>query len=180
MPAIPKDCTGWEFKSRPEYAFAPGLVLDRHCFSQETPDADIFPEGMVGVTFLNCNLDNCLVPPGNTVVGGSQRRFEAQNDLRDWEVDAKNAPVTVIDEEVWAKKGYSVAVEDIPPAEVLHVDEMRVDVLSGEKTLADVIGTDAAAELVSLREAAVELADGKGVVDIEVFKAADATAEGVK
>jgi hypothetical protein len=44
---------------------------------------------MTGTTFVNCNLDNCFIPPGNTVTGGSQRRYISNAD-GDWLVDADN------------------------------------------------------------------------------------------
>ena len=52
-----------------------GQIVTGSCFSQEQIDSHIFPETMTGVTFINCNLDNCFIPAGNIVNGGSQRRY---------------------------------------------------------------------------------------------------------
>lgn len=71
-------------------------VIEASCFSQERPDSRIFPEGMTGVTFLRCNLDNVFIPEGNTVEGGSQRRFMVQEDGYDWLVDENNNPIARI------------------------------------------------------------------------------------
>lgn len=71
-------------------------VIRGSCFSQETPDSVVFPADMTGVTFEYCNLDNCVIPAGNTVIGGSQRRFQVQNDLNDWEIDEQNIPLCLV------------------------------------------------------------------------------------
>ena len=70
-----------------------GQTIINSCFSQEIPDTHVFPDGMKNVTFINCNLDNCFIPSGNIVQGGSQRRFKVQQDGFDWIVDANNNPV---------------------------------------------------------------------------------------
>ena len=68
-------------------------VITGSCFSQEKPDTAVFPQNMTGVTFVNCNLDNCAIPEGNTVIGGSTRRFCVQEDGFDWLVDGDNNPI---------------------------------------------------------------------------------------
>lgn len=52
-----KDFTGLEFISRPEYNFDNKIIYNS-CFSQETPDTDIFGRALVNTTFILCNLDN--------------------------------------------------------------------------------------------------------------------------
>ncbi len=74
------------------------------CFSQEVPDSDVFPPD-AKIRFVNCNLDNCLIPEGCTVEGGSQRRFQVQNDLNDWEIDAGGIPTNVVDCMFFYKNG---------------------------------------------------------------------------
>lgn len=72
-------------------------TIEGSCFSQETPDSVVFPADMQGVTFIRCNLDNVFMPEGNTVIGGSQRRFMALDDGNDWFVDENNNPLTRLD-----------------------------------------------------------------------------------
>lgn len=63
------------------------------CFSHETPDSIVFPESMTEVVFINCNLDNCFIPEGNTILGRQPRRFKVQEDGFDWLVDNNNNPI---------------------------------------------------------------------------------------
>lgn len=81
-----KDFTG---RSLVDHDDMDGKTVGGSCFSQEAPDTHVFPAGMTGVTFSYCNLDNCFIPDGNTVVGGSQRRHISNAD-GDWLVDADN------------------------------------------------------------------------------------------
>ncbi|MFZ2937603.1 MAG: hypothetical protein WA066_02740 [Candidatus Omnitrophota bacterium] len=91
-----------------------GITIFGSCFSQEIPDKHIFPDNMAGVTFINCNLDNVFIPIGNTVIGGSKRRFKVQKDARDWEINDEGIPVKVISEKQWVMNGFSVDPKDIP------------------------------------------------------------------
>ena len=87
-----RDFTGWSFKNRPEYDFNV-KVIRGSCFSQEMPDSDIFPDGVSGREFYNCNLDNVKLPPDSIAVDCLQRRFMAQPDGFDWIVDENNQPI---------------------------------------------------------------------------------------
>ena len=49
----------------------------------------------------------------------SVKRFEVQNDLRDWEIDQVGAPVKVINEKYWIMKQISVDPKYIPAEKVL-------------------------------------------------------------
>lgn len=100
-------------------------IIYASCFSQENPDSHIFPEDMTGVMFYNCNLDNVYIPPGNTVIGGSQRRFKVQNDLRDWEIDGTDTPKEVINKEYWISQGYSVDPKDIPATKLEKIEDIK-------------------------------------------------------
>lgn len=73
-----------------------GQEIRGSCFSQEKPDTHIFPETMHGVVFLNCNLDNVFIPEGNMMVNCSARRFQAQEDGLDWEIDEQNLPIKIL------------------------------------------------------------------------------------
>ena len=70
-----RDCTGQRFTDRPAAEFAGEIVGS--CFWQEagalspldaTPWVEVFPADLRGVTFLRCNLDNVVLPAGNTPV----------------------------------------------------------------------------------------------------------------
>lgn len=91
-----------------------GKTIYGSCFSKEIPDTHVFPDNMIGVTFVQCNLDNVFIPLGNFIIGGSQRRFKAQNDLRDWEVDQLGNPTKILNQEIWIQLGYSTKTADIP------------------------------------------------------------------
>ena len=80
---------------------------------------------MTGVTFIRSNLDNVFVPAGNTLVDSTQRKFQIQNDLRDWELDATNKPIKVLNEEYWIKEGYSVDPLDIPSKKLNDIKEIN-------------------------------------------------------
>ena len=75
-----------------------GQTIIGSCFSHEKPDTVVFPDDMAGVTFIRCNLDNVVIPPGNTLVECQIRRFLAQDDGLDWEVDENNNPLNPLGE----------------------------------------------------------------------------------
>ncbi len=78
------------------------------------PVKEIFPIGMRGVTFYNCNLDNVFVPPFNTVIGGSNRKIKVQNDGEDWILDNAFKPVEPMDIERRKEFDVSFDPKDIP------------------------------------------------------------------
>jgi hypothetical protein len=79
---------------------------------------DIFPDGMTGVIFRECNLDNVFVPEGNHIEGGSNRAIKVQNDLEDWLVDSKGDPVEPLHKEKFLEAGVSIDPADIPQFEL--------------------------------------------------------------
>lgn len=101
-----KDFTNREFISRPEYKLD-NKVIYASCFSQEIPDSDIFGK-IFGVVFINCNLDNVIIPEGNPMIDCSHRRFLVQNDGNDWEVDGENEPVTPLGAKIFTKLGLQI------------------------------------------------------------------------
>lgn len=62
-------------------------------FSQEEPFTDVFPALISKVKFTNCNLDNCNIPAGATVSGGTNKHFKTQADGEFWIVDKDKKPV---------------------------------------------------------------------------------------
>lgn len=137
-----RDFTGWEFLSRPEYDFN-NKVVYATCFSQENPDSIVFPENLSGTIFLNCNLDNVSIPVGCEVImfnGGSQKTFQVQNDLRDWELDDKGDPVKVLNEKYWIQKGITVDPEHIPDQKI-QLDPQKGETIEDKlKEITDEIG----------------------------------------
>lgn len=91
-------------------------------FYNEVPDSKIFPKGMKGVTFVNCNMDNLIIPEGNEVIytnGLSQKRFENQNDGNDWLIDENNEPVKPVNHKIFTKLG-------LPMPDPIDIPEERV------------------------------------------------------
>lgn len=91
------------------------------CFYQEceyddpTVVKDIFPDGITGVTFRKCNLDNVLVPLGNTVeVDCTHKKIKIQNDLEDWVLDNALKPIEPMNKEDFIRLGISIDPKDIP------------------------------------------------------------------
>lgn len=112
-----RDHTGHDLTGRKDMD---GLVIARACFSRET-FGDAFPPSMKGAVFVECNLDNCAIPPGNSVVQCSTRRFAVQNDRHDWEVDERGAPVKRLDEIAFTKRGLPAPQPEDLPDELLDV-----------------------------------------------------------
>lgn len=72
-----------------------GKVIYSTLFYSETPNTKIFPDDMTGVTFIKCNLDNIIIPEGNTLIESSNISFKAQDDGRDWILE-DGQPVEVL------------------------------------------------------------------------------------
>lgn len=119
-----KDFTGWDMTANTDMS---GIIIEGSCFSHEKPDSQVFPRDMVNTTFVDCNLDNCIIPEGNRVTGGSQRRFKVQNDLNDWLVDDSVRPIKPLDHVALEKLGKPVPrPEDIPAQPVRErIDYMK-------------------------------------------------------
>lgn len=101
-----------------------GKVIYASSFSQENPDMKVFPDSVKKMTFYNCNLDNVfMVKPGWIVIGGSERRYKVQNDLKDWEVDSTGKPTKVLNEEDWVKKGFDVDPMKIPAIKIKDIED---------------------------------------------------------
>jgi len=122
----------WSFKNFsnmhvPVNQMPSDIVVYSSIFYHEEPDYSPFPEGMTGVTFVKCNLDNLIIPPGNTVIECSQKRFKAQNDLNFWEIDENNLPTVPIGgTKQWTKFGLSVPdPKDIPAEKVSEPVDLK-------------------------------------------------------
>ena len=70
-----------------------GKTIYASTFASEQPGTQVFHPEIIGVTFIKCNLDNVVIPDGNTLIECSTKRFKAQDDGYDWIVDENNVPV---------------------------------------------------------------------------------------
>jgi hypothetical protein len=84
------------------------------CFHQDVPFTDVFPPNIEGVVFTKCNLDNCNIPPGATVNGGTNKHFKVMNDQEYWLVDKDLKPIEPRDKERFIECGLSIEPKDIP------------------------------------------------------------------
>ena len=79
-------------------------VVWRSGFSVETLDTLRFHPDSTCI-FRECNLDNCVIPDGCTVEGGTNKRFQAQADMEDWFIDAQNRPMLPINKFLFDRLG---------------------------------------------------------------------------
>ena len=91
-----------------------GLTIHGLCLSNETPNAQMLPANLTGVTFIACNLDNIFIPPGNTLVNCSNRLFKVQNDGDDWLVDAQHNPIQPLHPQQYLDLGLSILPSALP------------------------------------------------------------------
>ena len=76
---------------------------------------DIFPDGIKGVEFVRCNLDNVLIPLDNTVDERStNKKIQVQNDLEDWVLNEDKTPKEPMDKEKRLIAGITINPVDIP------------------------------------------------------------------
>jgi hypothetical protein len=112
------------FVDRPASEFN-NTEIYRSCFAQESREddvnvfKDVFPPDMTGVTFIECNLDNCYIPLGNFVsdegTGCSKRRIKVQNDGFDWIIDVDGNPIEPVNKAGRLKKLSRLTPEEITP-----------------------------------------------------------------
>lgn len=91
-PYTNKDCTGWDLSDRTDMD---GITIEGLCLSQESP-REVLPPTLTGVTFVDCNLDNVIIPSGNILIRTRNRRFLVQEDGLDWEIDADGNPIKIL------------------------------------------------------------------------------------
>lgn len=87
---------------------------------------DIFPDGMTGVTFKNCNLDNVYIPVGNTLIDCVNKLIKKQNDGFHWKIDKKsNKFEKPINELFFDEQGWSKDPKDIPEKKESKIDGIK-------------------------------------------------------
>lgn len=84
------------------------------CFYNEKPKSVIFPEGIKGVKFIRCNLDNIVIPKDCTVEGGCNKLIQVQKDGEDWLLDNDLNPVEPLNKATYVKLGLSISPAALP------------------------------------------------------------------
>lgn len=88
------------------------------CFYNETPNTKVFPDGIKGVKFIKCNLDNVVVPKECTIEGGCHRLIQMQKDGEDWLLDENLNPVEPMNKNDYVKLGLDISPAAIPTSSV--------------------------------------------------------------
>jgi hypothetical protein len=112
-----KDYTGCNFVTADSKEFNDSEIVGS-CFAQQNGMKDVFPPGMTGVHFRRCNLDNCIIPPGNTLEDKGweaclNRRHKVMNDGEDWVIDDKGLPIEPLNMKSFLQEG-----KDTDPAKI--------------------------------------------------------------
>jgi len=109
------------------------LVIYNSCFSKEKPDNKVFPSDMTGVVFYNCNLDNCILPSGNTIIGGVNKRFCIQTDRNYWLINEGGLPIEPLNKKEYIKLGLSIDPKDLPveimPVNIIELTQQALNVV---------------------------------------------------
>jgi len=125
-----KDFLNKNFKDIPVEEFNNTEIIGS-CFYQECLEddenviKDIFPDGMTGVIFKRCNLDNVLIPDGNTIETEGEhrcsvRKLKVQNDLMDWILDDNLKPVEPTKKRRYIELDISIDPAHIPTPKMLE------------------------------------------------------------
>lgn len=109
------------------------VVIIGSCFYQVClvdhegePLMHIFPEDMRGATFIECNLDNVYVPPGNTVDSSCSRlKAKYMNDGENWILDDNLAPVEPVRKTSLLALGENVDPARIPSKRIPAIELRR-------------------------------------------------------
>ena len=119
------------------------------CFYNETPKTNVFPDGIKGVKFVRCNLDNVVIPKDCTMEGGTNKLIKVQNDLNDWVLDENLDPVEPLNKARYVKLGISYDPADLP------TEKLAENICDTKyKQLADKLEADKATATADLEAAA--------------------------
>lgn len=113
-----KDFTNQSFTKEPAKDFSNSEIIGSNFYQELISGSltkSIFPVGMTGAIFNRCNLDNVVVPLGNTVLPNcTNRKIRVQKDLEDWVVDNFGNPIEPVNVKKFEKRGISTDPADIP------------------------------------------------------------------
>jgi hypothetical protein len=116
-------------------------VIRGSCFYQEKSWDEtklyikVFPDGMTGVTFDRCNVDNVEIPEGNIALPNcNQKTIKVQNDWADWELEKNGTPKEPLNKKDYLDLGISIKPKDIPKTKLdkCIIDKKREEVMSDD------------------------------------------------
>jgi hypothetical protein len=132
-----KDLHNKTFTSNPAEDFSGDIIGS--CFEQENPNTDVFPADATG-NLLRCNLNNCAIPPGMTVMSAHgidsiNIHHKEMNDGERWIVDSGTLqPIEPLQKQDFINYGLSIDPADIP---VSKLDEPII--IAKRKELGEVV-----------------------------------------
>jgi len=111
-------------------------VIEGSCFAQVKPDTVVFPTNLA-ITFLRCNLDNCMIPKNCTIgsvkgINSTVRRIQQQKDKECWVVDKNNKPRYPVNQAEFIKNGISTNPADIPKSELAETRTITIEKLAAK------------------------------------------------
>lgn len=114
-----RDFVGQEFTKLDAEEFNNTEIVGSNFWQDNKPFTSIFPEGMRGVTFKRCCLDNVVIPEGNIVVlDGADKcsnlQLKTQNDNEYWVVDKELKPIEPLERKQFLRLGLSLDPSSIP------------------------------------------------------------------
>jgi len=71
------DFTGQDLTSHDVEGFNDTEIVGSCFFQPNSPRSNVFPSGITGVTFVKCNLDNCVIPEGCTLEKSTNLHIKA-------------------------------------------------------------------------------------------------------
>jgi len=117
-------------------------IIRGSCFYQEKswdyalPWVKTFPDGLTGVTFDRCNLDNVKIPDGNIILPTcSHKIIKIQNDWSDWLMDETNKPKEPINKKEYLELGISIDPKNISDKKLNKsiIDSKKEEIALDEK-----------------------------------------------
>jgi hypothetical protein len=125
-------------------------------FYQVEPFTDVFPKDVKNCTLTRCNLDNCNIPSGFTVNGGTNKHIKSQNDGEYWVVDTNNKPISPRDVGKFDACGLSKSPLNIPATLVAEPVTFTNDpVVIEQKKIAEIMNNPVKARQLLINKGAI-------------------------
>lgn len=131
-----KDFLDKDLTKEPASDFNNSEIIGSCFYQQKAPNTKVFPTGITSVKFVGCNLDNVLVPIGNTIEDSCHRKIMIQNDLEDWVVNNSSEPVEPVNKKKFERLQLSTDPKNIPIIKLIgnsvtqakEIDNVQADI----------------------------------------------------